>query len=266
MALTAAGGPPGLETVAAPLQIKPEVVRQRHVVKHQVRLPLVMQPRRRQRLLQRRPVQCREHHLQHGRDDARAAGGAERQHGPAVAQHDGGRHARQGAFARRDDVRLTVSQPEEIRRPGAGDEVVHLVVQHDAERLRRHERAERAVDRLRQRHHVAPAVHHAQVRGSAVVGLARRRPGGRRRRAVALRRLRSLAPDRPRQRLGMIAAREALDGHVGEVRVAKVARAIRERVLERFEQQMRRVVTAIDPFVTRRRENVARLGQAHAAR
>ena len=73
-----------------------------------------------------------ENHLVDGSENRAAAGGADHQLGPAIAQQQGGRHGRQHALAGFDGVPVVAYHPELVGYPGFGAEVIHLVVQQEA--------------------------------------------------------------------------------------------------------------------------------------
>ncbi len=101
-----------------------------------VGLPLVMEAGGGDGLLQRLvELHDVQQDLEGGGDDARSAGRTEGEHGAAVLEDDGGGHARQRAFAGADEVGAALLQAEEVGLAGDGEEVVHLVVEDDAEGL-----------------------------------------------------------------------------------------------------------------------------------
>ncbi len=92
--------------------------------------------------------------LEHRREDSGAAWGAQRHERLAVLQHDRRRHAAEHPFAGRDRVRVARMRVEDV----------HRVVQEHARARDRHLGAERGVDRLSHRDHVALVVGDREVR------------------------------------------------------------------------------------------------------
>ena len=118
-----------------------------------------------------------ERDLQHAADDSRAAGAAGRHDRHAVFGDDYRRHRRERALAAPHFVGALAFEPIRVGHAGRDREIVHLVVEEDAERGHAHLGAEHGVDRGRQRDDVAVLVRDQQVRGAVIV-----RRGGRWRR------------------------------------------------------------------------------------
>ena len=85
-----------------------------------------------------------------------------------AVEHDGRRHRRQRALARRDRILRAADQPERVGHARLQREVVHLIVEQDAGLARDQLGAEAQVDGRGQRHRVALGVDDAQVGGAAV--------------------------------------------------------------------------------------------------
>ena len=136
--------------------------RRRDILLHLELLALAPDPRRLHGFLQRHAVIDQvDHRLEHGGEDAHAAGQAERPRGLAVAQHDRRRHAAGHALAGRDGGGRARVRVEER----------HGVVEQHAGAGHRGLRPEQVVDGLGHRDHIA-----VRVRGRHVRGVRRSRP------------------------------------------------------------------------------------------
>jgi hypothetical protein len=89
----------------------------------------------------------REKDVGNGGDDARAAGRAEHIAQLAVFEHDGGSHGAERALAGSDGVGRPLDEAEHVGNAHFGGEVVHLVVEQEAERAGGDVRAEAVVER-----------------------------------------------------------------------------------------------------------------------
>ena len=92
--------------------------------------------------------------------------------------HDGRRHGRERSVTRPDRVGWTLDQPEHVWRAGLGREVVHLVVEEEAQAFGSGSAAEQTIEGVGGRDRVAIGVDHGVVR--SLRGLGPR--GGERRR------------------------------------------------------------------------------------
>src|SRR5699024_4589156 len=108
---------------------------------------------------------------QHHGDDAAAAGDAE--DGDAIRGfQEGGRHARQGAFAGSDEIGRRADQAIQVRFVDGGGEVVHLIVEQHAAVTGDEGGAKQIVDGEGAGDPVALAVENGEVAGvaAAVIG------------------------------------------------------------------------------------------------
>ncbi|AEK61998.1 hypothetical protein CFU_2168 [Collimonas fungivorans Ter331] len=101
-------------------------------------------------------------HVQHGQqgrcDDAAAARRADHHDGLAVLGDDGRAHRRQRTFAGSDGVGFALHQAVHVGHADLGREIVHLVVEHDAGLAGHDAGAEPVVQRVGDRHRIAPFV------------------------------------------------------------------------------------------------------------
>ena len=98
-------------------------------------------------------------------NDGGAAGRAEDEQHSAALQHDGGRHVGERALAGGDGVGRALDEAVHVGRAGLGGEVVHLVVEQEAERAGRDTGAEEAVERGCACDGVALGIDDGEVRG-----------------------------------------------------------------------------------------------------
>ena len=104
--------------------------------------------------------------LQRRGDDSWPSGCAAGVRGFAVVDEDGRCHAAEWSLARSDGVGCTLNQAECIRLAGVGGEVVHLIVEQDAEFRDDHETAKRQVDGFRTRDGIASYIDHRKMAGA----------------------------------------------------------------------------------------------------
>ena len=159
------------ELVALAFQDLAGVRRQREVLDvGQVRQPLLVEARHVDGFLRvHAVVDGVDHGLQHGGDDAAAAGRAHHDHRLAVLGDDGRAHRGQRTLAGGDGVGLALHQAVQVGHADLGGEVVHFVVQKHAGLGRRHPGAEPVVQRVGHRHRVAVLVGDRVVRGVAAL-------------------------------------------------------------------------------------------------
>ncbi|ABA53282.1 hypothetical protein BURPS1710b_A0298 [Burkholderia pseudomallei 1710b] len=193
-----------------------------------------MKAHRADRVLQRHleVVQVRDH-LEDRREDPRAARRADHERDLAVLREDRRRHRRQRPLLRLDRVRVAADDAEHVGDARLRGEIVHLVVEHDARAFGDDARAEVAVDRVRVRHRVAPLVDDGEMRR---LGLLRHRRAEARQHALRVGRLLGIHLGRA---LGDVRGVGQLrDGHLVEIRIAEVLRAIGEHALLDLGDQM----------------------------
>ena len=97
--------------------------------------------------------------LQRGRDDSRTTGCAAGVGCFAVFDDDCRCHAAERSLARSDHVGFALNQPKRIGLAGIRGEVVHLIVEQNAEFRHDHKTAECQVDRFRAGDRIAFRVH-----------------------------------------------------------------------------------------------------------
>ena len=115
-------------------------------------------------------------HVGDGRDNGRAAGRTQHQKQFAVFEDDGGRHRRQRALAGANRVRRPLDEAISVRHALLGGEVVHFVVEQEAEAFDRDARSQGVVQSCCHSDRIAGGIDH-RVMGS-VFGLANNtRPG-----------------------------------------------------------------------------------------
>ena len=173
-------------------------------------LPLSPDARRFDRLLQRHAeVDDVDDRLQHGGEDARATGRAERHERPAILQDDRRRHAAEHALAGRDGVGVA----------GVRVEQRHGVVEEQAGAGDSDLGAEQLVDGLRHGDHVAFVIGDGEMGGVARLAAERRRIAGTVRGWAAA--VNVAAAD-----AGVLLGREASDRHLHEGRIGHVLEAV----------------------------------------
>ncbi len=157
-----------------------------------------------------------EQDLQHGGDDAAAAGAAGDQQQLAIPEDEGRCHRTERALAGADRVGVAADQPISVRYPRFGGEVVHLVVEQDAGTGGDNAGAIAKIQGIGHGDGVAVPVHHRVVRGLlafVALGLTgfdfRRRFG-------------SVRIDARRQLLGISLRDQAGDRYLGEIWIAQV--------------------------------------------
>ena len=139
----------------------------------------------------------------------------------AVLEHDGGRHRGERALARRHGVRLALHQPVVVGRSGLGREIVHLIVEQDAEPGGRYAAAVAAVQRVGHGDGVALRIDDRIMRGLRAF-VARRVAG------LDLRAGRGAVRDGLAQPRNVPRVEQAGDGHLHEIGIAEVLRAVGE--------------------------------------
>ncbi len=131
-----------------------------------VGLPLMVEARRIDGVLDIHvEVDHVEQYLQHRRDDPRTSWRAENHERLAVAHHDGGRHGRERPFAGLDGVGLALYESKHIRRIWLGGEVIHFVIEQEAQTGNGDAAAVAVVKRVGHRNGVARRVDNRIVSG-----------------------------------------------------------------------------------------------------
>ena len=162
--------------------------------------------------------------LQRGSDDSRTTRCAAGVSRFAVFNDDCRCHTAEWSLARGNRVGCALDQAERIGLAGIGGEVVHLIVEQDAEFRHDHKTAERQVDRFGTRHCIAFRVHDGKMARTTVVV--------RKEATVIVLRPRRLQFNVSRDLCSVFCAEQSRDGDFDEVCVTEKLRTIREGVLE----------------------------------
>ena len=198
--------------------------------------------------------------LQHGRDDAAAAGRAEHHHQLAALADDGRAHRAERPLAGRDRVRFALHQAVAVRHAELGGEVVHLVVEQHAGARRGDLGAEPVVQGVGHGDGVALAIDDRVVR--RVAALVRRQAGLQVVRDPGAGRI-----DGGTDFRGVGLVEQALDRVLHEVGIAERVVAVEVGMAHRLDLYVHRGRRVKAPFAERiALEDVEHLAQDHAAR
>ncbi len=180
---------------------------------------VVIAGRRNRRLDVHPPIHHVEDGQQHRADDPRPARASRHHEGLVILQQQRRGHARKRSLARRNGVGAPgIHQPVGVGGIGRHRKIVHLVVENDSRAGHGNPRAVRGVDRHGDPHRPALAIGHRKVRGALVIG---GQPGRLHRRRLGGIDPRALSP-------GVFARNQARNGHIDEIGVAHIGRAIGE--------------------------------------